>query len=235
MASKELQFAKFINIHSHAASQQSEEISDIFTLRSLILGKLSSPPPAFYSCGVHPWFLGQDSLKETLEGLEVFISAKECLLIGETGLDFSKPELLDQKGKQLEFFKAHINLSEKYKKPLIIHCVKAFDEILNLHKTYKPTMPWIMHDFNASLEQIKKASVLNFYFSLGPTFLRNNSKIHTLAKYLDLDRVFIETDELEDGMIYELYKQYAILSEHTLDDICVAIKNNFMKIIGDNR
>lgn len=231
MASKELQFAKFINIHSHVAEGNSDEVPDIFTLRSLILGKLKTPTPAFYSCGVHPWFLGQDTLKATLESLEVMISAKECLLIGETGLDFSKPELLNQKGKQLEFFKAHINLSEKHKKPLIIHCVKAFDEILNLHKTHKPTMPWIMHDFNASLDQIKKASALNLYFSLGPTFLRSNSKIHSYAKFLDLNQLFFETDELEDEMIYKLYDQYASLSNNSLEDICVAVKNNFIKLL----
>lgn len=233
MASKEFSYAKFINIHHHAAPGNSEPLVDTFTLHSLVFGQFVPPIPTYYSCGIHPWFVGPEEAQLKLDSLEDMISTSSCLIIGETGLDYSSPNLLRTKSLQKRIFIEHIKLSEKYKKPLIIHCVRAFDEILNLHKTLKPSMPWIMHNFNGSLDQIQKAQKYNFYFSLGATFLRKNSKIHSLAKFLDLNRVFFETDELKNSMIYEIYKQYAQLSNLSLDELCTAIKKNFDKLMGD--
>ena len=48
---------------------------------------------------------------------------------------------------QLAVFKEQVKLSEKLGLPLIIHCVKAMDELLAVKKEFRPQQAWIWHGF----------------------------------------------------------------------------------------
>ena len=149
-----------------------------------------------YSLGVHPWdtydFSGpQDSLRIKLKSL---IHDPSCLAIGETGLDKLKgPSLEIQK----EVFLTHIALAEEYQKPIIIHCVRSYSEILEIYNKKKPKMPWILHDFNHNEHFVKSVIDKNIYFSLGTNFfMRENSKVVKAIDKIPIDRILFETDEM---------------------------------------
>ena len=57
-----------------------------------------------------------------------------CLALGECGLDKKVQTPLDL---QQEVFERQLTLAEKYKKPVIIHCVAAFQELIAIKKKLK--------------------------------------------------------------------------------------------------
>ena len=88
-------------------------------------------PGYTYSVGVHPWDAGSFDLRALEEA-----ARHDCVkAIGETGLDTLRGPSLDI---QESVFREHVRLSEMFGKPLIIHCVKAFDRLMALKKEIKP-------------------------------------------------------------------------------------------------
>ena len=119
------------------------------------------PKDFFFSSGIHPWFC--ENYKTQLKQLENNLSLTNCLAVGECGLDRICKTDLDI---QQEVFDAQITLANNYKKPLIIHCVKAFDLLQRSLNQIK--VPVIIHGFNQNnniLSQLLKFD--NLSISLG--------------------------------------------------------------------
>ena len=56
-----------------------------------------------------------------------------------------------------------VNNEVKNNKPVVIHCVKAYNELILLKKKLKPKVPWVVHGFNQN-EQILNALLKNDFF-----------------------------------------------------------------------
>jgi len=139
-----------------------------------------------YSIGIHPWYADE----ELMQLVRKHAQEPEVVAIGETGIDKLKAASADQLNLQRDLFKEHIILSEELGKPLIIHCVKAWDELLSLHKKMKPEQKWIVHGFRGNeilAEQLLNAGI---YLSFGETF---NPK--ALKKAWDCGHLYAETDD----------------------------------------
>ncbi len=122
---------------------------------------------ALFSVGIHPWSTAPAEATTAAEGASTAIppeeatstlAAEEALLpavaaapnvvaLGECGLDRLKGAPLPQ---QEAIFRKHIELSEHLHKPLLIHCVKAFDRLLAIRKQMRPTQPWILHGYRSA-------------------------------------------------------------------------------------
>ena len=101
----------------------------------------------YYSVGIHPWKV-PEAAPEDWEKLERAAGHPSVLAIGEAGLDkLASADILLQK----EVFVRQVLLSESVGKPLVIHCVKAFNELIELKKKYRPRMPWVVHGFRNNL------------------------------------------------------------------------------------
>ncbi|MDW8287611.1 MAG: TatD family hydrolase, partial [Flammeovirgaceae bacterium] len=143
----------------------------------------------WYSVGLHPWHVANDwcSVLKTIENLAAH---PRVVFIGETGLDraISAPFSLQE-----EVFAAHIELSEKQKKPLLIHCVRAYPDVIRWRKQKKASQPWIFHGYQANTtltEQLLRVD--KFYFSFGEKLAKE--QIATIFANLPLSRCFLETD-----------------------------------------
>ena len=82
-----------------------------------------------------------------------------------------------------------VGVTEKYELPLIIHCVKAMDELLALRKERAPKQPWIWHGFRGKPEQTKQLLQKGFYLSFG---------MHYSSEAMNVvpdSRLFLETDD----------------------------------------
>ncbi|EQC46016.1 hydrolase, TatD family [Bacteriovorax sp. Seq25_V] len=152
-------------------------------------------------------------------------------MVGESGID-------RMRGPNLEFqedsLREHIRISEELEKPLILHNVRGLDVILKLHREMRPKQAWILHDFNGNDIQIKQIKGKNIFASLGPTFMRDNSKIAQFATDLDIKTIFFETDDAKDLKICAVYEKYAGLLNMELQTLCDQIEKNFSNLFGSN-
>lgn len=129
----------------------------------------SSHPGAQFSVGIHPWhpISSPDAENHEFEILENALHLPGASAIGECGLDNLHGLAME---RQIERFRRHICLSEKYHLPLIIHLVKAQDALLALRKELRPTQPWIIHGFRGKAAQANQLANAGLYVSFGEHF-----------------------------------------------------------------
>ena len=113
----------------------------------------------YFSVGIHPW---DADLEISFSEFEGMIQNQNCLAIGECGLDKLKgPDLEIQK----TIFISQLDLAVKYQLPVIIHCVKAFDELIEICKPYYSKVSLIIHGFNKSSQLAKQLIDKGVYIS----------------------------------------------------------------------
>jgi Mg-dependent DNase len=174
----------------------------------------------FYSIGLHPWNIRETELTEAIHLLRQKAESPFVKAIGECGLDrvCDTPAHLQEK-----VFKEQISLSEQSGKPLIIHCVKAFDELIALKKELKPGQAWIIHGFRGKPQQMRQLVRWGFYLSLGYYFNKET------LKQLPLDRLLAETDDSKNGIV-SVYERLMISTPVPNEKIAEQIHSNFVQL-----
>ena len=121
----------------------------------------------------------------------------KVVAIGECGLDYYR-EASDKKQeareKQKKVFLQQIKLSGEVRKPLMIHCRNAFQDLISLLQTTTYQLqPSIVHFFSGTKDDTRKLLDLGFSFSFGGviTFARDYDEV---IKYIPLERILLETD-----------------------------------------
>ena len=180
----------FVDIHCHHISIREEVIS----LRSIDVNEYLKQNDLFNSpctLGLHPWFISKESCSDNLSILEKIISEKSIYAIGECGLD----KLIDvDYNLQIELFKSQILLSEKYKLPLIIHHVKAHEDILKIKREMNPKQPWIIHGMRLKWNIANELLNAGMYLSFGHHLLKSEPHLIETLLQTPLDKIFLETD-----------------------------------------
>lgn len=210
----------FYNIHTHYNIDIKSEIIN-FCVSTMNFVKNSQK----FSAGIHPWHIGQLNEKILFEELFYFLSSPNCIALGEIGLDKICSIDFD---KQIYFFEKQILIANVRKLPVIIHCVKSYNEVLNFRKKYTDNI-WIIHDFSGSLNLAKDLINNNFYISLGNNFMRDNSKIGSFLSLLPIDRFFFETD----NKLFDIQSVYQKASENLgikITELEKIIEQNIQKV-----
>lgn len=176
----------YYNIHTHSAKQEEQARSIVNIRLSDNLNLQHSTASMKYSAGIHPWEVNYKHLDKELNALKEFLSHPDAIAIGECGLDKKCDVPFEW---QKVAFTEQAKLSEEIQLPMIIHCVKAVDEILHYKKELQPVQPWILHGFRGKREQMETLIKKGFYLSLGI-----NYNPETL-KNIDANRLFFETDD----------------------------------------
>ena len=189
----------------------------------------SYPEQVKLSIGLHPWKVDVDwQLKVSLIREEA--RRKDVWAIGECGLDKAKGEALSL---QMEAFRAQIAIAEEVRKPMIIHCVRAFDELLMLRrelesvckKEGREPQPWVIHGFRGKPEQAKQMMTKGMLLSFGHQY-----NIETLRSVFTSSRPFyLETDDLHFSVrqIYEQVAHHLDVDVSHLVRLCDPRKNLF--------
>ena len=215
----------YIDIHTHLFRLE----KDTITVQNIYPGDgfAAFQERNFYSAGIHPWHIdGKKENNKSLQLIEKALAFKHVVFVGEAGLD----KIIDNKfSEQIRVFEAHVQLAEEYKCPMIIHCVKAYTELIEIKTRLQPQMPWILHGYNGSLEQTKQLEKHNFFFSFGKNLFRESSKAINSFKYLALNKLFLETDELE-WKVEEVYRKAANHRAIEVDELKLAIWENFNRV-----
>ena len=170
--------------------------------------------------GVHPWKVC--ACDNEIPRLRLGMTAA----IGEVGLDKVHKETFE---KQVEVFEEMIRLSESYRKPMIVHCVRAYSEIIEIRKKTKATMPWVIHGFNSSVETMRQLFKHDMYISLGEVLYRNENQAVEILKNIPVERLFLETD-VSGRDIKDVYAKAAALSGWDLEFLCKKIFENYGRL-----
>ncbi|MCT3949157.1 TatD family hydrolase [Elizabethkingia anophelis] len=159
--------------------------------------------PEFYSIGLHPQDIS-DNWESEIEKIHTTAKASNCLSIGECGLDAFVNASIEV---QIEVFKSQILIAEELQKPLTIHCVRRYNEVINTCKGI--SIPKIIHGFNKK-ETIATQLLQNgFYLSFGASLL-NNLSLQKIFRRIPKETFVLETDTAEIN-IEKLYEKAAII------------------------
>ena len=172
----------------------------------------------YISAGIHPWYPDKTSLQE----LESTLSKKELIAIGECGLD--KVCSTDWE-LQLDLFKSQIVLADRYGKPLIIHCVRAWSELIASLKGVR--VPVVIHGFNKRVELGRSLLEEGYYISIGLAALKPG--MEELIKAIPVEKMFCETDDRAESVV-EVYKAIAAIKEIDLNSFALQVQKNVLKV-----
>ena len=205
----------FFNIHTHTSTHPETEIL------SLAPEQHSADIQMEYaSVGIHPWHLTLENSEAQWEALCQSVKDKRIIAIGECGLDKLQGPSLEL---QTNLFKQEATLAEECSLPLIIHCVKAFTELIQLKKEISPKQLWIIHGFRGKLPLAADCIRHGFYLSIGSRFQAD------ALKAIPLDHLFIETDESEES-IGSIYQRIAETKGISLQELTEAINKNVREV-----
>ena len=188
----------------------------------------SSDKPNHYSYGIHPWYIEKETYEDQLRELKIMVHEKRCLAIGECGLDkLSKVDFELQE----EVFIEQIKIANHIQKPLIVHCVKAFNELINCLNLNDNAVPVIVHGFNNN-ENIARILVnQGVYFSFGKALLGYESNAAKAIKNVGRKNFFLETDDADISIKY-IYKKASELLGIDEEIIKQQLQGNFEKVFN---
>lgn len=206
---------KVLDIHTHRIPLQ-----PLKAIQNCFPETFSPRKSSFYSVGLHPWYLKAETLEQQWESLIATIRHSQVVAIGEAGLD----KLADTPFElQLEVFERQIKLCEEQGYPLVIHAVRAMDEMFRLKKKYCPRVPWIIHGFRGKKEQALQYLHQGFYLSFGEKFQEEALRV------APADRMFFETDESKLD-IHLIYEHAATVLEVSAEELTEQVQRNISAV-----
>ena len=220
----------FLDIHTHSLSSDAN-IKKVFNL-DITASTLGEDLELFFgenesvSVGIHPWSVSEESFFEQLEILEYLATDSRVKAIGEIGLDKMKgPNLKLQE----EVFLKQIRVAEAVKKPIIVHCVKSFNELIAIKKVVRPKVPMIIHGFHRKIDLAKELTQKGFYLSFGRALLESDL-VKEALRSIPLDQVFFETDDDKALVVSEVYETAADFLKIDLEELKDKIYQNYLEL-----
>ncbi len=213
---------QFINLHTHKYSNQENILEIVNQYPQEFDAKILN-----FSIGIHPWHINESILYTDLQIIDKKLNSKNCLALGECGLDKRIEIPLDL---QIEVFEKQILLAQKHKKPLILHCVSAFQEVIEIKKRMKIEVPIIIHGFSKNWQTAKQLLENGFYLSFGK-YLIQNPELEIVFQNIPNNRFFLETDSSN----YEIEEIYAVASKYKkleIDELKENIFENYKSVFG---
>ena len=192
------------------------------------LASSQAKKPNLYSFGVHPWKIGKD-VNEVLEEMDTICRNRRCLAIGECGLDKAIETDFDL---QQKIFCEQIQIANGLEKPLIIHCVKAFNELIACLKKMDNKVPVIIHGFNNNKNIADDLLKEGYILSFGKALLEDGSNAVEVLKNVGRKNFFLETDDAKISIrdIYRKASEILGIEETILQQ---QLKNNYQRVFKE--
>ncbi len=219
--------ADFINIHCHQIEPETSfSVQNQYVNLNLELEPIHTSS-SYRSIGVHPWYTNEQVFPDQWAVVKEALKNSEYLAIGECGLDRLRgPQLSFQE----EILKQQCALAEELKKPVILHLVKTYSDILAFQKRNRFTCPMIIHGFTGNATEAQKLTDAGFYLSFGKALLSNSTKVQQSLRVCPIQNLFLETDT-SDLPISTIYQKTAKLKGLSLPELAEGIHRNFQQIV----
>ena len=212
----------FLNTHTHHLSHQ----SDVLELYNQFPNELNLNAK-IYSIGIHPAYINSTTIDEEIDLINHHILNKNCLAIGEIGLD----KLCETDfNLQIEVFEKQIKIAEENQLPIIIHSVRAYQEILHSRKKLNLTVPFIFHGFNKNEQLLQQIIAQNCFASFGKNLLYNKN-LQIIFANLSAKYFFLENDSSQIP-IQEIYAFAAELRKISIEELQQQMAENWKNVFG---
>lgn len=159
---------------------------------------------------------------KSLLSLDEHLQSYTPLAIGEAGIDKLSSIPLSV---QLSMFEAQIELSEQYELPIIIHCVRSWNELYTLQRKHKPQMPWIIHGFRKQPKLAHELLSKGHYLSFG-----RYAYPESIRLAFDKGHLFLETDDQQEVYIPKIYQDTAQILGIRLEKLIRSIEESANKV-----
>lgn len=148
---------------------------------------LATSPTVFPAYGLHPWFAHAKADLDKLERI-----APHGIAIGECGLDKALSDI--GFAIQLDFLHAQLAIAQANNLPVILHCVKAGNELLRALTSY-PDLRGVVHGYSGSIEQAKRFLDVGFFLGISHVVSNPNAtRVHELFRALPMSALLLESD-----------------------------------------
>ena len=215
---------KFINLHTH----QFSNLSDVIEVVNQYPWEFNNSIPN-YSIGIHPWYIDENRLELDLNTISEKLQLSDCLALGECGLDKRIETPMEL---QTVVFKRQLELVKQTDKPIILHCVAAFEEVIAIKKELKVENPMIIHGFSKNKQVANSLLKNGFYLSFGKYLLRSRNigtELEKVFKFAPENKILLETDTVEES-IYEVYEKAAVIRGISVEKMKAIVFQNYSNI-----
>ena len=166
--------------------------------------------------GIHPWDAERNLPMPDFSA---------CDIVGETGLDYAKEV---SREAQQELFLRHLTAAEKLEKPVVLHVVKSFEDVMLALRKHN-MQGVVFHGFIGSREQAQRAISEGYYLSFGDRSLRSPRTRDVIAT-MPIENFFCETDDRDDISIEEIYAEVAKLRGISTEELATQIEKNYIRL-----
>jgi TatD DNase family protein len=182
----------------------------------------------FYTIGIHPWETDRENIDIALHQIIEYAQHPEVIGIGEVGLDRLRGANLN---RQIEIFVKQICIVDQIRKPLIIHCVRAWAELLEIKKMSKSMVAWAIHGFRGTPELARQLIDRGMYLSFGAQLVEAAPSLAEAITTVPLDRLFLETDESHTP-VEEIYYAASDILNISMETLADQIRSNFQRFFS---
>lgn len=214
----------FINIHTHFKPHEENEFVVRNAYHKLDITRLQQLPYAV-SCGLHPWHLSLRSIKEIQTYLQQACVLSNVIAIGEIGIDRAINVPIS---RQLDYFEAQLEIAVQHSKPVIIHAVRSYSDLMPYVK--KQNALFIIHQFSGNELQAKELADAGAMLSFGKNlFIQKHADVF---KQIPVSSLLLETDQSPVYTIRQVYAKAAEIKEIALPDLKSDLFHTFARISG---
>jgi len=215
----------YVDLHNHG---QASAAADLWQITNLYYQHALDERESgrMYSIGLHPWH--SDGVHFNPDLYNQLLARPSIAAAGEIGLDRMKgpdPEL------QLQLFLDQARAADMVNKPVIIHCVRSWEELMAVKRIAHPKVPWIIHGFRGKRELALSLYSQGFMLSFGSHLLSDRQSTRRAFEVVPTEAIFLETDEA-DIDIRELYEEAARIRSISLTELRFYMADNFEKTFG---
>ena len=179
-------------------------------------------PGLWYSVGFHPWDNVENLTDSDFDLLRQCAGHPQVLAVGETGIDRLRGGHLVEQG---EAFVRHLQLAHDLGKPVVVHNVRATQDILDARRSAGlDDVTLVIHGMRGNVHVARALLDAGCYLSYGSRF----NPAALLAT--PLDRLLIETDD-SDVTITDVASQVAQTLHLTIDEVTTAATTNAQHLL----
>ena len=139
-----------------------------------------------YSAGIHPMHTGE--WEPLLHRLRQWLEEDRLAAVGECGLD---KRSMHPMSEQMACLERQMQWANEWRKPLIVHCVRAWNELLEVHQKWPAEAVRIVHGFRGKPQLARQLLQAGWHLSFGWHY-----NVESL-RLCPPERRHMETDEME--------------------------------------
>lgn len=186
------------------------------------------------------------------EKYRTFALDPSVIAVGECGLDYFRVTDAVAQRAQREAFMAQISFAYKIKKPLMIHCRAAFDDLIAILEASRNELlpfPGVIHFFTGTVTEAHRLLNLGFSFTFGGAITYPYKQGKTvdyaeLIRTLPIDRILVETDapyvapvpyrgkRNEPAYVMSVVQSVAKIRSISENDLCRKLVRNTARVFG---